>query len=206
MNNINTMNSKQCSKCNIDKPLTMFHNLKSGRYGKHSNCKECRINYRKQLCYTKPKKGTLKCSQCHIIKFVDNFYADKSKSTGLQSCCSLCQKEKIYESNSKLSTFIEKLIKKINKIELTSQDLIDLYLKQKKQCAITNELLTYYDGPILTTNNYEKKFNINIIKLDETKGYSKNNLIIVGDIIHKMKKNLTIEEFKHICSLVSNKL
>ena len=137
---------------------------------------------------------------------MEEVYADKSKSTGLQSYCSLCQKEKIYESNSKLSIYIEKLIKKLNTKNLKPQDLIDLYLKQNKQCAITNELLTYYDGPILTTNNYEKKFNINIIKLDDTKGYNNNNIIIVGDIIYKMKKNLTIDEFKHICLLVSNKL
>ena len=33
---------KQCSYCKILKSLDKFHNLKTGKLGKHSHCKECR--------------------------------------------------------------------------------------------------------------------------------------------------------------------
>jgi hypothetical protein len=38
------INGKRCTKCNIDKPLDNFHNDKSKKDGKASNCKECRKN------------------------------------------------------------------------------------------------------------------------------------------------------------------
>ena len=58
--------------------------------GKHSNCKECRSAYRKNLRYNKPIAGKMKCEQCSQIKLVSEFYADRSKSTGLQSYCIQC--------------------------------------------------------------------------------------------------------------------
>ena len=45
------ISEKICTKCNIIKPLDDFHNLKNGIYGKHSNCKQCRQLYRKELCF-----------------------------------------------------------------------------------------------------------------------------------------------------------
>ena len=39
---------KQCSYCKVLKPIDQFHNLKTGKLGKHSHCKECRENYRKK--------------------------------------------------------------------------------------------------------------------------------------------------------------
>ena len=42
------MDQKVCTKCKVMKPLSDYHNLKTGVYGKHSNCKTCRNEYRKQ--------------------------------------------------------------------------------------------------------------------------------------------------------------
>jgi hypothetical protein len=39
---------KQCTKCNQKKTLEEYHNLKSGRYGKCSYCKECAKNCGKE--------------------------------------------------------------------------------------------------------------------------------------------------------------
>ena len=36
---------KSCIKCGVSKPLSEFHNLKHGKDGKHSYCKECLIHY-----------------------------------------------------------------------------------------------------------------------------------------------------------------
>ena len=33
---------KECSCCNKSLPLEEFHNLKTGKMGKHSQCKTCR--------------------------------------------------------------------------------------------------------------------------------------------------------------------
>lgn len=204
--------NKKCSKCKEIKDLNFFHNLKTGKFGKHSNCKLCRNNYRKNLKYLKPINGTIKCEKCHIIKNVIEFYADKSKSTGLQSYCKSCQKEKIYESYSKLEGYITKILKLLKtkcikqklEINLSQSDILDIFNNQNKKCALTNELLTYYNGPNLTDNNYETKFNISIIKIDDSIKYQSSNILLVGDIINKMKKNIPLPEFKRLCELIIN--
>ena len=120
-----------------------------------------------KLSYSKPKNGMLKCNMCHEIKDVDEYYRDKSSCTGLQSYCKSCQKEKIYESQSKLEGYISKLYntlltKYTDKVKITKEDILKLYQDQKKKCAFTDELLTYYSGSPLTIDKYESNFNISI--------------------------------------------
>ena len=201
---------KVCTKCKVMKDLSEYHNLKTGVMGKHSNCKQCRNQYRKDLSFKKPIIGKLKCTQCNIIKPVNEFYKDRSKSTGLQSYCIMCQKEKVYESSSKLNTYIKNqlsLLKNDNdnkEINLSIDDVINIYEKQNKECALTKELLTYYSGKCLTKDKYEKKFNMKIVKNDKNKPYFKDNILLIGNVIYKMIGNNTLEEFTRICKLVSN--
>ena len=203
---------KVCTKCKIMKSLDEFNNLKSGVYGKHSNCKDCRKNYRKELSYKKPINGKIKCEKCNIIKSVTEFYKDRSKSSGLQCYCILCQKEKVYESSSKLESYLNYYLcvlkKNINneekeKFNLNIDNLINIYNKQEKKCALTKELLTYYNGKCLTNDKYEKKFNIKIQKITNINGYNKDNIILIGNSISKMIGNMELKEFKRICKLIS---
>lgn len=205
---------KVCTKCKVMKSINRFHNLKSGIYGKHSNCKDCRKNYRKELSYNKPINGKIKCEKCNLIKSVTEFYKDRSKSSGLQTYCIICQKEKVYESSSKLESYLNYYLgvfkKKINKeskkildLDLDLDMLIDIYNKQKKKCALTKELLTYYNGKCLTNDKYEKKFNIKIQKISNNNGYNKDNIILIGNSVSKMIGNMELDEFKRICKLIS---
>ena len=203
---------KQCTKCQITKRLDDFHDLKTGKMGKHSNCKECRSVYRKNLRYTKPIAGKMKCEQCSQIKLVSEFYADKSKSTGLQSYCIQCHKEKIYESSSKLDGYLKNLHKNIKlycqqkniDFLLSVSDLLEIYNQQNKKCALSDELLTYYNGPNLTHNSYESKFNIRIIRKNKNQPYQKSNIILIGNAIYKMIGSLELKEFTRLCGLVNN--
>lgn len=42
------MITKQCTKCYEEKPLEDYHNLKRGKYGKCSYCKECANSWNKE--------------------------------------------------------------------------------------------------------------------------------------------------------------
>mgnify|MGYP006431543611 FL=1 len=150
------------------------------------------------------------------MKSVNEFYKDRSKSTGLQSYCILCQKEKVYESSSKLNTYIKtqlSLLKNdndnvnndtynVNDIKLSIEDILEIYEIQNKECALTKELLTYYSGKCLTKDKYEKKFNMKIIKSDNNKPYNKENILLVGNVVYKMIGNNSLEEFKRLCKLI----
>ena len=195
---------KSCSICKVTKSLKEFHNLKAGKHGKHSNCKECRENYRKKLSYNKPKNGKIKCCKCHIIKEVSEFYRDRSSSTGLQSYCKCCQKEKIYESQSKLEGYIIKLINQQKDFKLQKEDVLKVYYKQNKKCALSDELLTYYSGNHLTKDKYESRYNIAFSKIDLSKEYSLDNLQLLGKEIYRMKGNLSNKEFIRNCKLIVN--
>ena len=200
---------KKCTICKILKNLDDFHNLKTGKFGKHSNCKECREEYRKKLCYNKPKNGKIKCCKCHLVRSVDEFYRDRSSATGLQSYCKYCLKEKIYESQSKLEGYIKKLLnnlKKQNKyISLNKNDILEIYEKQNKKCPLSDELLTYYSGEVLTENKYESRYNITISKIDDKKDFTKDNIQLLGKDIHKMKGNFDNKEFIKLCKIIYEK-
>jgi hypothetical protein len=205
---------KTCSLCNILKSIDEFHKLKRGEYGRHSHCKCCRSKNRKEYSYERPKKGIMKCAKCSKFKNISDYYTDKSSSTGLQSYCIECHKEKIYESQSKLNGYITKMLNKIKNEKnstitkenyITNEDVLELYLKQDKKCALTGELLSYYNGPQLTENSYESRYNICIDRIDKNKGYAKENIILIGKIVSKMKSNIDMKSFIHLCSIISEK-
>ena len=69
---------------------------------------------------------------------------------------------------------------------------------------VLNGKLTYYNGKILTNDNYESRFNISLIKKDLTLPYNFNNVLIVGRIVSEMAGNMEFSEFKRICGLIAN--
>jgi len=42
------INCKICNKCDLEKPLTEFHENKLGKDGLHSQCKNCKNDYKKE--------------------------------------------------------------------------------------------------------------------------------------------------------------
>ena len=111
------------------------------------------------------------------------------------------------ESNSTLNSESESALnsesESKSEFKLKLEDLLEIYEKQNRKCALTKELLTYYNGKCLTENKYEKKFNIKIQKIDNNKGFYKDNIILIGNTISKMIGNMKLDEFKRICKLVS---
>jgi hypothetical protein len=53
----------------------------------------------------------------------------------------------------------------------------------------------------LTETKYESKFNIFIDRLDNSKPYNKENIYLIGNIVH----NITNKEFIRLCSIISEK-
>ena len=86
---------KVCTKCRKIKDLSEYHNLKTGVMGKHSNCKQCRNEYRKVLSYKKPLVEKLKCTQCNIIKPLMNFIKTGQNQLGFNHIV-YCVKKKKY--------------------------------------------------------------------------------------------------------------
>ena len=201
---------KTCSHCHIHKQLVSFHRLKQGKYGRHSHCKECRKLNRQELNYKRPIGELIKCLQCKEIKSQSLFYKNKMSSLGVQPYCISCHKEKIYESQSKLTGYITKIYNRLRRVDnnsiITKDELMKLYYKQDGKCALTNELMTYYSGPVLTETKYESKYNIAIDKIQPSGDYTIDNIQLIGLMIQQMKSKTSMnnEQFIELCKLISN--
>ena len=204
---------KLCSNCKELKSLDNFHKLKKGKLGRHSHCKECRSKHRKLLNYDRPTGHVIRCLKCNEIKSQTMFYRNKSSSLGVQTYCIKCHKEKVYESQSKLSGFITKIYNKMLKhclkynieCNVSNDDIVKIYFKQNGHCALTNELMTYYIGPNLTNSRYESKYNIAIDRIETDKGYVQDNIQLIGHMIYQMKTKTSMnnEQFIKLCELIS---
>jgi len=204
--------SKICKDCNIDKVFTEYHKNKSGTNGYHNVCKDCRSNTRKNLNYEAQKEGTKYCSKCKLTLNISNFNKDKSNSTGLQTYCKDCQTENTKKWASTEDGYLKKLYidivhnakkrTKELKVNITIDDIKELYEKQKGLCAISGIKMTRDVYMVKGDNHIINKKNISVDRIDSTKGYEKDNIQLVGAIINRMKSDLTDKEFIDICKTV----
>jgi hypothetical protein len=202
--------TKICKICNLDKEVTNFH--KNGTTY-HPSCKPCRALERKNLRYERPTDGQRKCASCEIEKDISEFHSDKSSTTGLQSYCKDCQSEKSKKWASTLDGFVKRLhldmrhnakkrAKELN-IEITCDDIKELYFKQNGLCALSG--LTMTTDTYMTKGNQHiiNKMNISIDRINSDLGYTKDNIQLVGAMINRMKSDLTNKEFIDFCSIIS---
>jgi hypothetical protein len=75
---------KKCSICNKLCPLTMFHVVRDGKFGRHSMCKPCKKKYRREW-YLKNRKRELKLAKEWRVNFRKWWHDFKS-----QYKCSKC--------------------------------------------------------------------------------------------------------------------
>ncbi len=91
------MQTKVCSNCKIEKPLTDFHKRKAGKYGRNSQCRKCILlkgkNYRRNKPLIQSDISEKKCSMCGIIKSVTEYYKSKF-GDGYRAYCKECKLKK----------------------------------------------------------------------------------------------------------------
>ena len=205
-----TIKSKSCNICDEIKLVTFFH--KNGPTY-HPSCKPCRSIERKKLRYERPDEGTRKCACCEIEKDILEFHSDKSNQNGLQTYCKYCQIQKTKKYTSTLNGFIKKIYKdmyhnaekrakKLN-IELTVEDIHELYEKQNGFCAISGLNLTHETYAYKDKEHIINRLNISIDRINSNLGYTKDNIQLVAAIVNRMKTDLPDPEFIKICSIIT---
>lgn len=147
------------------------------------------------------------CTICNNKKNVNLFY--KANKNKCKSCCIeyqnswLGKQEKLSLNINPKSFFTKKL--KLNKYtsksrgienKLSENDLYEIYKKQKGNCFYSN----------LPFEEDNKHRVISIDRIDSSKGYTKDNVVLCLNIINKMKNNLTTNEFKEYIKLINNNL
>lgn len=93
--------------------------------------------------------------------------------------------------------------KKNNSIDIDFDYCVDLYNKQNGKCFYTGIDMTFQRKESNVTVNFT---NISIDRLDSSKSYTKDNVVLCCAIVNIMKNQLRIEEFKNWIKLIDKGL
>jgi hypothetical protein len=199
-----------CTKCKVNKPLSSFSNNCNMANGKMTQCKQCIKERDSKKNIARITEGNKICSMCGIEQNVNEFNSCKIASDGLASNCKKCSRIKTKKwVESDIKNFIKKAYlsckhncsKRSKDLEfnITEQDIIDLYYKQEGKCALSGEKLT----SIVLEDNGINDFNLSIDRKDSSKGYTKDNIQLVGAIINIMKNDLDEKDFLLFVSTIA---
>lgn len=140
------------------------------------------------------------CSKCKVAQPLTNFYKDKDK---LRADCKTCNGnknkkyyvDKVNSISKRLyrSSFQTHLKRKKNgrdlEFTITTELINELLIKQNHKCYWTK----------LPLNNKWKKardaYAPSLDRLDNSKGYTPDNICITTWVVNRMRGNLSVEEF-----------
>lgn len=194
----------KCCKNTIQKYITL-HGLK-----KESNYKKYKIEdfvgkkFGKltPLGFSGTKYKTLldcncDCGNKKIVSFRDLFYGN------IKSCgCYRKERQRPTNISAIRSTFNK--LKKTAKIRnisfnLEPQDIAEAYDKQEKKCFYTG-VYVFFTNHLSYARLLQ---NASIDRIDNSKGYTKDNIQIVHKLVNRLRNCLSNEEFINICNLIS---
>lgn len=214
-----------CSKCHEDKPISEYYvhsERKDGAIRYRGYCKSCRRVVKKKN-KSKPvfekiiSQGFQKCKFCNQEKDLSLFYSNGCYSDGIKKYrtrCKTCvlellsksQPEKYKTKSEKRSSSPKNFITGILNhacrrkqhlgFNLDLMFLLDLYESQKGFCAISGVEMTYLAG------DGRRYTNISIDRIDSSKGYLRDNVQFVCDIVNVMKQQLTKNELLLWCNKI----
>ena len=150
--------------------------------------------------------GERKCPRCNKTKKLENEWYNNNLSR-----CIECEKElgKIkHKENQKreilsLDSFINKKIKESKRrknIEstLNTEEVIEMFNKQNGRCYYTNY-------PLEISHRNKTPYSLSIDRIDSTKGYTIDNIVLCCSIVNRMKMDDDIDHFIQLCKDISQK-
>lgn len=209
-----TKKSKECKICHEIKKLNEYHINTSGLYGRHNECKICRSNKRRTLRYERITSGTKICTGCNEEYDVSKFHSNVASSDGLQSICKYCRRNRNNKWANEYEHFITRLYNNIKhnakkrakklKVEITKENIHDLYKKQKGLCAISGIKMTHMAYTrTKETRHIMNDHNISVDRIDSNKGYTIDNIQLLCACVNRMKSDMTDYHFKTMCQIIT---
>ena len=150
------------------------------------------------------------CARCNTECAKTNFYPHKHTKDKLNSWCKQCSNVATSVSRKKEPKTVFNYLKrkmwaikreaKLRGIgfEITIDDVIELYGKQKGLCALSGEQLTWIYG----NNQGQVLTNLSVDRIDSALDYTKDNIQLVCYIVNSMKNILTKDELLLWCNKI----
>ena len=153
--------------------------------------------------------NTKQCGKCKKVKDLSEFGKDKHSPDGLVYPCKECarKRSRIFYNNN-----INKV--KVSNKRYRNEDFNYRFALWKTNAKRRNipfqlkfddikllPLVCYYTGTKLTLN--VNQYNtISLDRIDNSKGYSKDNVVFCCQFVNYMKGKLTYEQFIFACKLI----
>jgi len=172
-----------------------------------------KVNGKFVSMYEHFKDGLLLCCRCEKYKD-ESCFGKRSriierncKNYDCKECSSIIKRQQYIETKDikiknltlegYLKTVLNHAKRRKHEFNLTLEDLINLYDKQKGLCIYTKQKLTYILGKGVVNTN------LSLDRIDSNKGYIKDNIQLTSRAVNIMKSNYTEKEFIDLCKLVS---
>jgi hypothetical protein len=85
--------------------------------------------------------------------------------------------------------------------QITKEDIIDLYLKQNKKCNLSGLEISFSETE---SQHLKNNTTASIDRIDNNKGYTKDNIQLIHKDINIMKNVFPEDKFILYCNLISN--
>jgi hypothetical protein len=119
-----------------------------------------------------------RCRNCNIDKSLNNFSKDKSQKDGLQFYCKSCRSNINQNSYRKLIPSLKYKYKRMRQNSVNRKhNPPEFTYDELYEYAISNGYIELHQNWI--DNEYDKKLNPSFDRLDNTKGYSFDNIELV---------------------------
>jgi hypothetical protein len=164
---------------------------------------------------------TKKCASCNEVKTSENFYKNSQLKSGLHSYCKTCMRIKNQENGyalkaarirNKRKKEDPKYRKQVNKLKRESRarnyktvlfKSAQIRANKKgiefsiiKKDIIIPEICPILKKPLKVGNKNNYSFSPSLDRLDNTKGYTKDNTIVISIKANRIKNSATLQELK----------
>lgn len=137
------------------------------------------------------------CKGCGQAKPLEDFYFHKASLSSRVRKCKTCygeqrKKVKVGSLDGRLRAIFSNVTERRHKgVDISLQDLKDLWEKQKGLCAYSGVPMTWDDSNRYTT--------VSIDRIDSSKGYVRGNIAFCCFTVNIMKSNMPVEHFLWWC-------
>lgn len=212
-NQLINKNNKRCVTCNQTKERIDFYVSTHNIDNMSAECKNCDDNRSKQrraeLRINKINGNTIsastkKCRTCKQELAICMFSSNVSMTDGYDSQCSPCRQSQ-WRSNTTPKTRISYLLSRLRtkctkgdiEFDLTVDDLII-----PDRCPILDIPLVFGNDNSTCTGPTDNSPSVD--RIDPSKGYTKDNIVVVSQRANRIKNNATIQELQLLYQYYSN--
>ncbi len=159
----------------------------------------------------------LVCNRCNISKWMMQHeeFIDLCRKVDDHSLhISPGEKDQIDPTTLRIDSSFKKVVKKCfsnligrnRDVEITKEDIIDLYIKQRGRCALSNVKMTYISTPDfkkVKRINMSHFHNLSVDRIDSSKGYVLNNIQLVIMKVNYSKLDLDQNDYISLCKEIA---